>query len=144
MLSLFHTLDRNACGVRFCANGRPLAVLCPLEQPRPCLPHPSSASPATQEYGSAVGFCDKALALDPTSIKALLRRSRAHTGRHEYGAAAADLASVRRLDPHSYEAAEQEAELQRTRLADRRKEQRLFADMFARDHQATVIGAGHA
>ncbi|KAL4858750.1 Peptidyl-prolyl cis-trans isomerase FKBP4 [Chlorella vulgaris] len=99
---------------------------------------------AMQEYGSAVGFCDKALALDPTSIKALLRRSRAHTGRHEYEAAAADLASVRRLDPHSYEAAEQEAELQRTRLADRRKEQRLFADMFARDHQATVIGAGHA
>jgi tetratricopeptide (TPR) repeat protein len=86
--------------------------------------------PPSQHYGMAASYCDKALELDPGSTKALLRRSRCHTARHDYEAAAADLARVRQLDPTSLEAAEQAAALERTRAADKRKEQELFGHMF--------------
>lgn len=79
----------------------------------------------------AASYCDKALELNPRSTKALLRRSRCHTARHDYEAAAADLAHMRRLDPASLEAEEQAVALQRTRAADKRKEQELFGHMFA-------------
>lgn len=89
-----------------------------------------------------MGYCDKALELDPANTKALLRRSRAHTGRHDYEAAAADLARLRQLDPLSPEAAEQQAALERTRQADRRKEQAVFGHMFERSQVAAAGAAG--
>lgn len=39
---------------------------------------------ARQQFGAAVAFCGRALALEPSCCKALLRRARAHLGRHEY------------------------------------------------------------
>lgn len=85
-----------------------------------------------QEYGSAVHCCGRALELAPGHPKALLRRSKAHTGRHDYEAAAADLEALRQADPLSMEAAEQAAALEQARQADRRKEQAVFAGMFER------------
>jgi len=38
---------------------------------------------ARQQYGTAVAFCGRALALEPRNTKALLRRAKAHTRRHE-------------------------------------------------------------
>lgn len=90
----------------------------------------------------AAGYCDKALALQPSSTKALLRRSRAHTGRHDYEAAAADLAAARQLDPLSAEVAEQAAALERARVAHRRKEQAVFAHMFERGQVFPEVAAG--
>ncbi len=39
---------------------------------------------ARQQFGAAVAFCGRALVLEPSCCKALLRRARAHLGRHEY------------------------------------------------------------
>ena len=86
-------------------------------------------------------LCGKALAIDPANTKALLRRSRAHTGRHDCEAAAADLARLRQLDPFSPEAAEQAAALERARQADARKEQAVFSHMFERGSLAALEGA---
>lgn len=85
-----------------------------------------------QEYGSAVQYCDKALGLQPSNTKALLRRCRSHTGQHDYAAAAADLERLRQLDPLSIEVAEQQLALELAAQADRRKEQRVFGRMFER------------
>lgn len=79
-----------------------------------------------------MGYCGKALELDPACAKARLRRARAHMGRHEYEAAAADLDAVRAADPLSMEAAEAAAALERARAAHRRKQQATFAHMFER------------
>jgi len=38
---------------------------------------------ARQQYGTAAAFCGRALALEPRNTKALLRRAKAHTRRHE-------------------------------------------------------------
>lgn len=105
----------------------------PARLPEPPLLGPAlSLNPCAQEFGTAVSFCDKALALDPASTKALLRRSRAHTGRHDYAAAEADVAALRQLDPLSLEAAEQAAAVERARAAHKRREQSTFAGMFER------------
>ncbi|KAL4428099.1 hypothetical protein ABPG75_002188 [Micractinium tetrahymenae] len=87
---------------------------------------------ALQEYGSAASFCSKALAIDPRNCKALLRRAKAHTGRHDYGAADADLATLHTLDPGSIEAAEAAAALERARAAHAKRQQSTFAGMFER------------
>lgn len=79
-----------------------------------------------------MGFCDKALELQPGNPKALLRRCRAHTGRHDYEAAEADLKALRELDPFSLEVAEQAVGLERARQVDRRKEAAVFGSMFDR------------
>lgn len=94
------------------------------------------ALPRPQEFGTAVQYCSRALELEPANAKALLRRSKAHTGRHDYAAAAADLEALRQLDPLSIEAAEQAAALEQARQADRRQEQRVFAGMFERGRLA--------
>lgn len=93
-----------------------------------------------------MGYCSKALELDPSNPKALLRRSRAHTGRHDYAAAEEDLAALRRADPLSVEAAEQAAALAQARQVDRRREQRTFEGMFERGRLAPEAAAaqGHA
>ena len=39
---------------------------------------------AQQLFGKAIAWCTKALAKDPQSAKALLRRAKAHIGRHNY------------------------------------------------------------
>ena len=128
------------------------------------MPSPEHCHPPAplQEYGCAVQLCGMALQLDPTSSKALLRRSRAHTGRHDYAAAAADLDRLRsqlgetaaadqgqlwllqqqqqQQQGHragsdvaaAAEVAAQQAALERVRQADRRKEQAVFARMFER------------
>lgn len=79
-----------------------------------------------------MGYCGKALELDPGCTKARLRRARAQLGRHEYAAAAADIEAVRAADPLSVEAAEAAAALERARAAHRRKQQATFAHMFER------------
>ncbi|KAI7845680.1 hypothetical protein COHA_000794 [Chlorella ohadii] len=95
---------------------------------------------AQKEFGAAVTFCDKALELQPGNPKALLRRCRAHTGRHDYAAAEADLAALRAADPYSIEAAEQAVALERARQVDKRKEAAVFGSMFERGS----LGAGTA
>lgn len=85
-----------------------------------------------QEHGSAASFCSKALAIDPRNCKALLRRAKAHTGRHDYEAAAADLATLRDIDPYSIDAAEAAAALERARAAHAKRQQSTFAGMFER------------
>ena len=39
---------------------------------------------AQQLFGKAIAWCTKALAKDPQNAKALLRRAKAHIGRHNY------------------------------------------------------------
>ncbi|PRW44423.1 Peptidyl-prolyl cis-trans isomerase D [Chlorella sorokiniana] len=92
---------------------------------------------AQKEYGAAVGFCDKALELQPGNFKALLRRCRAYTGRHDYAAAEADLETLRDLEPYSIEVAEQAMALERARQVDRRKEASVFGSMFERGSLGT-------
>ncbi|GAB4816733.1 hypothetical protein N2152v2_003779 [Parachlorella kessleri] len=84
------------------------------------------------EYGSAISFCSKALAVDPRSAKALLRRLKARIAWHDYEGAGADLQALRELDPWSPELAAQAQALQRARQEDKRKEQAVFANMFDR------------
>ncbi len=91
-----------------------------------------NALPPPQEYGSAIEFCSKALEVDPGNFKALLRRTKARIARHDYEAAAADLAALRELDPLCAEVAEQEAALARAKAVDRRKDAATFANMFGR------------
>ena len=50
---------------------------------------------ARQDFGQAVEACDKALALKPDNVKALLRRAKALLGRHEYARALEDLEAVK-------------------------------------------------
>lgn len=72
--------------------------------------------------------------MDPRNGKALLRRSRAHTARHEYAAAAADLDALRALGDPAWEAeAEEQARaVERARAEHRRREAATFANMFDR------------
>ena len=79
-----------------------------------------------------MGYCDRALELEPGNAKALLRRCRAHTGRHDYAAAEADLRALRAADPLSIDAAEQAVALKRAQQVDRRKEAVVFGSMFDR------------
>ena len=39
---------------------------------------------AQQLFNAAISWCSKALAMDPQNEKALMRRARAHVGRHNY------------------------------------------------------------
>ena len=88
---------------------------------------------ATKDFGAASEICSKALEVDPLCVKALSRRCKAQIGRHEYGAAAADVVKMKEL---GVEAAEQVAEvemlLQQSQVADRRSDARTFGSMFDR------------
>lgn len=53
--------------------------------------HRRAPCPLLQDYGLAVDFCDKALALDPGNARARLRRAKANVARHRYDLAEADL-----------------------------------------------------
>ncbi|DBA65903.1 TPA: hypothetical protein ACH3X2_002929 [Trebouxia sp. C0005] len=57
-----------------------------------------------QLFGKAIAWCTKALAKDPQNAKALLRRAKAHIGRHNYQNAATDLSTLVQQDPASLEA----------------------------------------
>merc|ERR1719460_318536 len=72
---------------------------------------------ARQDFGQAVEACNAALDLKPSNVKALLRRSKALLGRHEYGSALEDLERVKALEPWNAEAEAVEA---RVRAARRR------------------------
>lgn len=105
---------------------------------------PSPPAILLQEHGSAASFCTKALVIDPRNCKALLRRAKAHTGRHDYEAAAADLATLRMLDPDSLDAAEAAAALERARASHAKRQQSTFAGMFERGRLFEGEGGGGA
>lgn len=65
---------------------------------------------ARQDFGQAVEACNAALDLKPSNVKALLRRSKALLGRHEYGSALEDLERVKALEPWNAEAEAVEAQ----------------------------------
>jgi hypothetical protein len=93
----------------------------------------AAARLAVGEYGAAAGACTAALEIDPGCLKALARRAKAHIGRHEYEAAAADVAALRGQGPAgAAQAAQLQAALEAAQAADRRSDARTFGAMFDR------------
>jgi FK506-binding protein 4/5 len=82
------------------------------------------------EHGAAVAKCTQALALPgvdgPQQVRLLLRRATAHTRRHDYAAAQADLDAVKEMEPWNEDAEEAEQRLRRLRAQDAGKD-RAFA-----------------
>lgn len=70
-----------------------------------------------EDFGDAVGYCDKALKVDPMHGKAHFRRAMAHAGLGEFEAAAEDLGAAERCDP----ATKEDVSRERGRLAAREK-----------------------
>eukprot|EP00803_Ostreobium_quekettii_P008768 evm.model.scf_4361.2 EVM.evm.TU.scf_4361.2 scf_4361:2653-7237(-) len=66
-----------------------------------------------KSFGAAVEMCTRALQLDPKNAKGLLRRARAHAGRHDCGAARRDLSAALELDPWDFEARDMLERLER-------------------------------
>lgn len=91
---------------------------------------------ANKDYGAAATACTRALALDPTCKKALVRRAKARLGRHEFRDAAEDIKNLRALDPFAPELEELEALAKRTAAADKAAERAAFGDMFSRAQAA--------
>lgn len=87
---------------------------------------------ATKDYGAAATACEAALALDARSRKALARRARAHVGRHEYAAAAADVRALQEVDAFDPEVPQLQALLKRMVEADRQADRAAFGSMFDR------------
>lgn len=96
----------------------------------------AALSLATQEFGRAVEYCDKALELEPQNVKALARRCKAHTGGHEYAEAARDLERLRLVNPGSSELSELEAALAQMQQSNRLKERETYAHMLGRSKSA--------
>ncbi|KFM23760.1 Peptidyl-prolyl cis-trans isomerase D [Auxenochlorella protothecoides] len=86
-----------------------------------------------KDYGLAVEFCDKVLALDPDNARARLRRAKANVGRHQYGLADADLADADRASGGWPAAGVEEvrAALARARREGAASERNSFGRMFA-------------
>ncbi|KAL3157078.1 hypothetical protein ABBQ38_001325 [Trebouxia sp. C0009 RCD-2024] len=57
-----------------------------------------------QYYGEAVKWCTKALKLNRSNDRALLRRAKAHMGRHNYQKAVIDLSMLLQQDPANLDA----------------------------------------
>lgn len=96
-------------------------------------PTAGTPPPPSQDYGLAVEFCDKVLALDPDNARARLRRAKANVGRHQYGLADADLADADRASGGWPAAGVEEvrAALARARREGAASERNSFGRMFA-------------
>jgi tetratricopeptide (TPR) repeat protein len=84
-----------------------------------------------KQYDQAVLECDRALLLDPTHTKSLLRRGKLHSLRKDDAAAARDLDKVLALDPGSSQAA-RALKAVKARLAKQKQDElTLYGNMFA-------------
>jgi hypothetical protein len=68
--------------------------------------------------------------LDATNVKALLRRAKAHTMRHEYQKAMGDLERVKDIEPWNEEAEHELQRLKQVMQKGREEQKRLYANMF--------------
>jgi FK506-binding protein 4/5 len=85
---------------------------------------------AQKNVGACISFCDKAVDLDATNVKALLRRAKAHTMRHEYQKAMGDLERVKDIEPWNEEAEHELQRLKQVMQKGREEQKRLYANMF--------------
>ena len=85
---------------------------------------------AQKNSGEAVKFCTKAVELDGENVKALLRRAKGLTMRHEYGLAMADLERVKDLEPWNSEAEDDLRRLKKVMQRDRKEEKELYQGIF--------------
>jgi len=85
---------------------------------------------AQKNVGACIAFCNKAIDLDGTNVKALLRRAKAHTMRHEYQSAMGDLESVKDIEPWNEEAEHELQRLKQVMQKGREEQKRLYTNMF--------------
>ena len=85
---------------------------------------------AQKNSGESIAFCDKAIELDGENIKALLRRAKAYTMRHEYKCAQGDLAKIKEIEPWNLEVEEEMAKLKKAVQRDREERKRLYGGIF--------------
>lgn len=72
---------------------------------------------AQAQYGECALRCTEALALEPGSVKLLLRRARARAARGDFALAEEDLGRVKDIEPWNAEAEEQEGAVKAARRA---------------------------
>jgi len=85
---------------------------------------------AVKNLGQCIAFCGKAIDLDGGNIKALLRRSKAYTMRHEYASAKEDLERVKDLEPWNAEAEEELRKLRKAVEKSKVEQKKFYGGIF--------------
>lgn len=89
-----------------------------------CLLNMARCAEREQEWGEALGWCNKAISEDEGYAKAYFRRAVLSACLGEYGAAGEDLAACAHLDPSTRDECEREARRMEARAAAAEAKQR--------------------